>query len=257
MANSSPCALRRAAKRVAKLLNSLSLPSTAVPEQQPEERGRTLPRGWSWLRVGAAGWKTPVCEGSLGKGCERRAWPWMAITWGYKLRVVRGINATRVMLGMPNGCKACGEMSRRAGNLCQMSVFLLQTWLAYLIEQNSPLLELLTRSVLGAARSLVRSEPGWIHQCTELCRPRLSAWGCDVGAGGVAVGWVAPVPRAVSLPALLPLGGSVVEEKRADAAQLWAQRAAKARHESFVLLKQGGCRIQRGIFRLDTPRREE
>lgn len=65
------------------------------------------------------------------------------------------------------------------------------------------------------------------------------------------------MPWAVSLPALLPLGGSVVEEKRADAAQLWAQRAAKARHEAFVLLKQGGSRIQRGIFRLDTPRREE
>lgn len=141
MADSKPHALQGAAKRGAKLLNPLSLPSTAVPEQQPKERGRTLPRGWSWLRVGAAGWKTPVCKGSLGKGCERTAWPRMAITWGYKLWVVWGINATRVMLGMPNGCKARGEKSRRPGNLCQMSVFLSQTWLAYLIEQNSPLLE--------------------------------------------------------------------------------------------------------------------
>lgn len=71
------------------------------------------------------------------------------------------------------------------------------------------------------------------------------------------MGWAALVPWAVSLPALLPLGGSVVEEKSAGAARLQAQRAAKARHASFVLLKHGGSEVQRGIFRLDTPRREE
>lgn len=71
------------------------------------------------------------------------------------------------------------------------------------------------------------------------------------------MGWVALVPWADSLPALLPLGGSVAEEKSAGAARLRAPRAAKANHDSFVLLKREGGEVQRGIFRLDTPRREE
>jgi len=71
--------------------------------------------------------------------------------------------------------------------------------------------------------------------------------GCDVGA----VGSVAPVLGAGSVPAILPLGGSVAEEKNAGAARLGARRAANARQGPFV------SEVQRGIFRLDTPRREE
>lgn len=82
-----------------------------------------------------------LCCGSSGKGCECRAWTQVGITWGYELRVVRGINAAKVTLGVPNGCKACGGVSRRPGNVCRISAFLSQNWFSYLIEQNSPLLE--------------------------------------------------------------------------------------------------------------------
>lgn len=67
MADSSPRALQQAAKGVqawgARLLNPLSLPGVAVLEQQPQEGGRTSPRGWSWLRAGAAGWKIHIYAG--------------------------------------------------------------------------------------------------------------------------------------------------------------------------------------------------
>ena len=147
MANSSPGALQQAAKRGARLPKS-PLPSRRGHAGAAATRGRQdIAQRMELAESRSSGVENPhlcglwLCCGSPGTGRECRAWPRMGVTWGYKLWVAWGINAAQAMLGVPNGCKACGEMSRRPGNLCQISLFLSQSWLAYLIEQNSPLLE--------------------------------------------------------------------------------------------------------------------
>lgn len=209
-----------------------------------------------------------LCCGSPGKGCKCGAWPQVGVRWRYKLWVMRGINAAQVMLGVPSSCKAGGEVSRCPGNVSWVRAFLLQNWLAYLIEQNSLLLEPPVPARKVGPGGKARKNPR--KSCQLFLDQGLSPAGCtgalscaslcSVPGGAMWVlrgrGVGGPGAESCSLPVLLPLGGSVAKEKSAGAAQLWAQRAAKARHESFVLLKYGGGEVQRGIFRLDAFRRE-
>lgn len=93
---------------------------------------------------------------------------------------------------------------------------------------------------------LLLFEPRGAPSCAGLCpAPRGARWGA---------GWLCWVLLALVLLALLPLGGSVAEEKSAGAsiaglgAQLQHRCAAKPRHRSFVLLHCGDKEAQGGIF---------